>query len=270
MTDQSFDLDALDPRYTTILCDLWGMVHDGFRLLPGSAARLSRWARERRRVILITNAPRTAETVQAHLDQLGLARSSYHGISTGGQAGIDALLALGEPVGLLGTRIDRAEMQAAGMRFVDTGFADLCCTGLDDERLAVADYAGELAEMAARGVRLHCLNPDRVVIHGGVAELCAGALADAYEALGGETRWYGKPYPAIYDHALALAGNPSRETVLAVGDGLPTDVLGAARQGLDCLFVSGGIHAGAPIPSDFAERNGLGAWAPVGVVEGLA
>ena len=74
MTDQSFDLDALDPRYTTILCDLWGVVHDGFRLLPGSAARLSRWARERRRVILITNAPRTAETVQAHLDQLGLAR----------------------------------------------------------------------------------------------------------------------------------------------------------------------------------------------------
>lgn len=266
----SFHLDLLSPRYTTVLCDLWGVVHDGFRLLPGAGERLARWAGEGRCVILITNAPRTAATVRAHLDGLGLARSNYRGISTGGQAGIDALLALGQPVGFLGTRIDRREMEAAGLRFLAAGFADLCCTGLDDDRLAVCDYAGELAEMAARGVRLHCLNPDRVVIHGGVAELCAGALADAYEALGGETRWYGKPYPAIYDHALALAGNPSRETVLAVGDGLPTDVLGAARQGLDCLFVSGGIHAGAPIPSNFAERNGLGAWAPVGVVEGLA
>ncbi|WP_309612054.1 TIGR01459 family HAD-type hydrolase [Sphingomonas sp.] len=270
MTDQGFDLDALDPHYTTILCDLWGVVHDGFRLLPGSAARLLRWAGEGRRTILITNAPRTATTVQAQLDQLGLPRSSYQGISTGGQAGIDALLALGEPVGFLGTRFDRREMKAAGLRFVDASFRDLCCTGLDDERLAVADYAAELAEMAARGVRLHCLNPDRVVIHDSVAEVCAGALADGYEALGGEARWYGKPFPAIYDHALALAGNPPRETVMAVGDGLPTDVLGAAQQGLHCLFVSGGIHADAPFPTDFAARNGLGGWAPIGVVKGLA
>ena len=266
----TFDLDALDARYTTILCDLWGVVHDGFHLLPGSAARLARWAEEDRRVMLITNAPRTAATVRAQLDQLGLPRSCYEGISTGGQAGIDALMTLGGPVGFLGTRIDRAEMIEAGLRFAENGFANLCCTGLDDERLAVADYAAELAAMAARGVRFHCLNPDRVVIHGGVAELCAGALADAYETLGGNVCWYGKPFPAIYDHALALAGHPPRETVLAVGDGLPTDVLGAARQGIDCLFVSGGIHAGAPFPLDFAERNGLGDWAPIGVVASLA
>ena len=269
MSDQSFDLDSLDSGFTTILCDLWGVVHDGFRLLPGSASRLSRWVAEGRQVIMMTNAPRTAETVQEQLDRLGLPRSAYHGIATGGQAGIDALLTLARPVGLLGTRADRAEMAKAGLRFSDADYCDLCCTGLDDERSAVADYAVELTAMAARGVRLHCLNPDRVVIHGGVAELCAGALADAYAALGGEVCWYGKPYPAIYDHALKLACDPPRETVLAVGDGLPTDVLGAARQGIDCLFVSGGIHAGAPFPADFAEQHGLGDWAPIGVVEGL-
>ena len=266
----TFDLDTLDSRYTTILCDLWGVVHDGFRLLPGSAARLARWAGDGRRVMLITNAPRTAATVQDQLDRLGLSRSCYEGISTGGQAGIDALLTLGAPVGFLGTRVDRREMVEAGLRLTEDGYANLCCTGLDDKRLAVADYAADLAAMAGRGVRVHCLNPDRVVIHGGVAELCAGALADAYEALGGQVSWYGKPYPAIYDHALALAGDPPRGNVLAVGDGLPTDVLGAARQGIDCLFVSGGIHAGAPFPPDFAERHGLGDWAPIGVVAGLA
>ena len=80
----TFDLDTLDPRYTTILCDLWGVVHDGFHLFPGAADRLSRWSAEGRRVILITNAPRTAATVRGHLDDLGLPRSAYHGISTGG------------------------------------------------------------------------------------------------------------------------------------------------------------------------------------------
>lgn len=270
MSGPTFDIDTLDPRYMTILCDLWGVVHDGFRLLPGSGERLVRWAGEGRTVILITNAPRTAATVQAHLDELGLARSNYRGISTGGQAGIDALLALGEPVGFLGTRIDRREMAAAGLRFVDAGYRDLCCTGLDDDRLATAEYVEQLEGWATAGVRFHCLNPDRIVIHGGVAEVCAGALADAYEALGGKVCWYGKPYPAIYDHALGLAGNPPRQTVLAVGDGLPTDVLGAARQGIDCLFVSGGIHAGKPFPANFAARNGLGAWVPIGVVENLA
>ena len=84
--------------------------------------------------------------------------------------------------------------------------------------------------------------------------------------MGGEAWWYGKPYPAIYDHALELAGNPGRETVLAIGDGLVTDVIGAARNRLDCLYVTGGISRGEGIPADFAEMHGLGEWRPVGVV----
>jgi HAD superfamily hydrolase (TIGR01459 family) len=117
---------------------------------------------------------------------------------------------------------------------------------------------------------MHCLNPDRMVIRGGVPEACAGAIADLYAMLGGRVTWYGKPHETIYRHALHLAGDPPKDEVLAVGDGLQTDVLGAARMGFDTVFVTGGIHGGEPFPADFGERNGLPGWQPVGVVDGLA
>jgi HAD superfamily hydrolase (TIGR01459 family) len=116
---------------------------------------------------------------------------------------------------------------------------------------------------------MHCLNPDRVVVRGGALELCAGSLADAFEAVGGQVEWYGKPYLAIYEHALKQGGNPPREQVLAIGDGLQTDVLGAAKAGIDCVFVQGGIHGGQPFPSDFATKHGLGDWQPVAIVPSL-
>jgi len=261
----TIDLAALDPRYSTILCDIWGVLHDGLRLFPGVQHRLESWAGQDRRIILVTNAPRTADTVRAQLDALGLPRAAYHGISTGGQAGIDALLALAEPIGLIGTCYDRHDLEQAGLRFAPDGFINLACTGLDEARDTVADYVEQLKQLAARDVLLHCLNPDRVVMVGANAEICAGALADAYEALGGRVAWYGKPHPAIYHHALGLANDPPRETVLAIGDGLVTDVLGAARNGLDCLYVTGGISRGDGIPPDFAAKHDLGDWRPIGV-----
>jgi HAD superfamily hydrolase (TIGR01459 family) len=117
---------------------------------------------------------------------------------------------------------------------------------------------------------MHCLNPDRLVMRGGVPEACAGAIADLYAMLGGPVTWYGKPFAAIYRHALHLAGDPPKGEVLAVGDGLQTDMLGAARMGFDAVFVTGGIHAGEPFPESFSAENGLGNWQPIGVVGGLA
>ena len=116
---------------------------------------------------------------------------------------------------------------------------------------------------------MHCLNPDKLVIRGGVAEPCAGAIADSYVELGGRVEYYGKPYPAIYRHAMELGGNPPASEVLAVGDGLNTDILGAARMGYDCVYVTGGISGGEGIPDDFAINNRLGDWQPVAVVDGL-
>lgn len=259
-------LAALDPAYTTILCDIWGVVHDGVALNPGVAKRLLDWAEQGRTTILITNAPRTAETVRGQLDALGLPRGAYRAITTGGEAGIAALLKLGKPVGLIGTRGDRHDLERSGLTITEAGFGDLACTGLDEKRDSITDYADELETLAAQGVTLHCLNPDRVVMVGTEAEICAGAVADAYEALGGRACWYGKPWPAIYDHALGLAGNPPRVSVLAIGDGLVTDVLGAARNGFACLYVTGGISRGAGFPPGFAAEHGLGDWRPIGVV----
>ena len=263
------DLDALSERYRLILCDIWGVVHDGIALYPGSAERLARWKSEGRTIILITNAPRTAEAVQAQLDRIGLPRDCYDGIETSGEAGIAALLALGEPVGFIGTASDRAIMEGRNLPLAADGFRHLACVGLDEQRAAAADYAEQLESLQRDGVTLHCLNPDRIVMRGLVAEPCAGALADMYEALGGTVIWYGKPHETIYRHALALGGNPPADAVLAVGDSLQTDILGAARMGFDAIFVTGGIHGGEPYPDDFSAQHGLGGWRPIAQLDSL-
>ena len=263
-------LDSLDPKYRLILCDIWGVIHDGVELLSGAEARLRQWRGEGRSVALITNAPRTAASVEDQLARIGLAHDAYDFVVTSGQAGIEALRALERAVGFLGTPEDRAILEGAGLRIaVGQRFDALACTGTQVGRPDPEQYRAELEDLAERDVEMHCLNPDRVVVRGGVPEACAGAIADIYEGLGGRVVWYGKPHQAIYRHALHRAGNPPMGEVLAVGDGLQTDMLGAARMGLDAVFVSGGIHAGEPFPEDFAARHWLGEWQPIAVVEGL-
>jgi len=261
--------DRLDPRYKLILCDVWGVVHDGYRLYPGAAERLRQWRDEGRFVLLITNAPRTAEAVEQHVRRVGLPDDAWDAIATSGDAGIAGLLQLKTPVGFLGTAEDRTILEGRGLEIVDEGFTDLAATGLAEGRPRAEDYQAQLGAWAQRKVRFHCLNPDRVVIQAGEAVVCAGALADMYEAMGGEVVWYGKPFEPIYAHALALAGNPSPHEVLAVGDSLRTDMLGAARMGFDAVFVTGGIHGGEPFPADFAARHGFGEWRPIAVVDSL-
>jgi HAD superfamily hydrolase (TIGR01459 family) len=262
--------DPLDPKYRLILCDVWGVIHDGVHLYPGAVERLRGWRAEGRCVILITNAPRPVDSVERQLGLIGLPSESWDGIATSGEAGIGALNALGKAVGFVGTVADRAILKRKGVRITDTeDFTDLACSGLEEARPDVGDYRADLKRWAERDVHMHCLNPDRLVVYGGVAEPCAGAIADVYEELGGRVTWYGKPFEAIYRHALQLAGDPPVDAVLAVGDGLQTDALGAARMGFDFVFVAGGIHAGEPFPVDFAIKGGVGDWRPLAVVDGL-
>jgi HAD superfamily hydrolase (TIGR01459 family) len=239
-------------------------------LYPGAEARLKQWRAEGRCVILLTNAPRTADAVEKQLARIGLPRDAFDAVATSGEAGIEALNSLGKPVGFVGTAGDREILEGRGVVIArGEEFSDLACTGVTEERPRAEDYRQDLERWVERDVHMHCLNPDRLVIRGGVPEACAGAIADLYAMLGGRVTWYGKPHETIYRHALHLAGNPPGDQVLAVGDGLQTDVLGAARMGFDTVFVTGGIHAGEPFPEDFAERNGLPGWEPVAVVEGL-
>jgi HAD superfamily hydrolase (TIGR01459 family) len=261
-------LDEVERNYPVILCDLWGCIHDGVNLYPGAAQRLERWHSDGRKVIFITNAPRTADAVARQLERLGLPRL-WDGIATSGEAGIACLRQAG-PVGFIGTASDRADLESRGVQFADgEEFTDLACAGLDEFRRQVADYEDEISTLARREVLMHCLNPDKVVIRGGVIEPCAGAIAERYEALGGRVEYYGKPYPAIYRHAMHLAGDPPASDVLAIGDGLHTDILGAARMGYACVYVTGGISGGEGIPPDFASNNQLGEWQPVAMVDGL-
>jgi HAD superfamily hydrolase (TIGR01459 family) len=263
-------LDQLNLRYKAILCDIWGVVHDGGKLLPGVVERLLRWKEEGRHVILLTNAPRSADIVQLQLDRMGLPRDAYDSVASSGEAGIAALTRPARPVGFLGTAADREDLARRGVILIDGNYAELACTGLDEWRDDPEQYREQLEGLAQSGVVMHCINPDRVVLRSGVREACAGALADIYEALGGHVEWYGKPHGPIYDHARAMAGNPPLQAMLAVGDGLPTDILGAAKYGIDAVYVSHGIHAGEPVPDDFASRHGLGDWRPIMAVEGLA
>jgi HAD superfamily hydrolase (TIGR01459 family) len=263
-------LDELPQQYRVVLCDIWGCIHDGVHLYPGAADRLGRWKGEGRTVILITNAPRTAEAVAGQLDRLGLDRHLWDGLATSGDAGIESLRHCLEPVGFLGWDSDRAILEAKGVKIAEgEDFDDLAAVGLEEERPTVAEYRDQFSELVARDVLMHCLNPDRVVIRGGRPEPCAGALADLYVELGGRVEWYGKPHRGIYDHALHLAGDPKRGEVVAIGDGLHTDALGAARMGFALVFVTGGIHHGQPFPENFAVEEGLGDWRPLAVVDSL-
>jgi HAD superfamily hydrolase (TIGR01459 family) len=263
--------DTLDPKYRLILCDIWGVVHDGVNLYPNAIERLREWRSEGRCVVLITIAPRTADAVEQQLARLGLPRECWDGIATSGEAGIEALNGLSKAVGFVGTQADRAILEGRGVRIADgDDFSELACSGLEEARPNVEDYRDDLRRWADRDVLMHCLNPDRVVVRGGVSEPCAGAIADVYQGLGGRVAWYGKPHEAIYRHAVHAAGDPPIDEVLAVGDALQTDALGAARMGFDFVFVSCGIHAGEPFPDDFAVQSGLGDWHPVAVVDGLA
>jgi HAD superfamily hydrolase (TIGR01459 family) len=262
--------DELDPKYRLILCDIWGVVHDGVDLYPGAAGRLLLWQSEGRCVVLITNAPRTAEAVEAQLTRIGLPRECWDYVATSGEAGIEALLQLRQPIGFVGTRGDREILEGRGLQITDAeAFTDLACTGLEEARPKADEYRADLERWVERDVRMHCLNPDRLVIRGGVPEACAGAIADLYEMLGGRVTWYGKPHEAIYRYGLDHAGNPPKDEVLVIGDALQTDAVGAARMGFDFVFVQGGIHGGEPFPKDFAAQYGLGDWRPVAVVESL-
>lgn len=263
-------LDDIETHYPVILCDIWGCIHDGVQLYPGAAQRLRRWRDEERMIILITNAPRTAEAVGSQLVRLGLDVSLWDGLATSGEAAIASLKELARPVGFIGTPSDRKILEGRGVEMAEgDDFDELACAGLDGERREVSDYDSQLRPLAERDVLMHCLNPDRVVIRGGVREPCAGAIADRYLEFGGRVEWYGKPFATIYRHALQLAGNPQPSEVLAIGDGLHTDILGAARMGFDCVYVTGGIGEGEGIPAEFGPKNGLGDWQPVAVVDGL-
>jgi HAD superfamily hydrolase (TIGR01459 family) len=243
-------LAAAADDYDVLLCDVWGVIHNGHAHFPAAVEALQRFATARGPVILISNAPRPAHDVLPQLAALGVPTSAWSALVTSGDA-TRALLSqfAPGPAWALGPARDAPLYAGLGLDFAEPqNAAFIACTGpVDDERETPEDYRERFAGCARRDLTMICANPDRVVQRGERLIYCGGALADLYAGLGGRVIMAGKPFAPIYDLALAAAAarleTPlDRRRVLCVGDGLATDVRGAVDQGLDCLFIAAGIH----------------------------
>lgn len=242
---------TLAPDYDVVLSDVWGVTHNGLAAFPEACEALSRFRAGGGIVILITNAPRPAHVIARQLERFRVPAAAYDGIVSSGDVTRRVLAErLDQRVFHLGPERDMPIFEGLDVRFAPVEEADyVICTGLaDDESESPDDYRPLLDKMHARRLFMVCGNPDVVVERGNRLHYCAGAIADLYAALGGEVLYAGKPYPPIYDQALALAESVSRRKhrrhrVLAIGDSVRTDVKGAANLEIDCLFVTGGIHA---------------------------
>ncbi len=236
--------------YDVLLCDIWGVIHNGREAFPDACAALARWRAERGPVLLISNSPRPAREVAAQLDGLKVPRESWSVIVTSGDATRILLHARAPgPAWRIGPVRDDPLYEGLGLTFSDLEEARfIACTGPNDDEVETPeDYRAVLTRAAERGLEMVCANPDRVVQRGDRLIFCGGALADLYEHLGGRVAMAGKPFSPIYDLAISHAdealGRPhERSRILAIGDGLATDVAGAQAQGLDRLFVAAGIH----------------------------
>ncbi|PHS23014.1 MAG: TIGR01459 family HAD-type hydrolase [Robiginitomaculum sp.] len=249
-------------RYDAVLCDVWGVVHNGRIAFLEAMRALTEFRKNGGIVVMLTNAPRPSSEIPAQFKKVGVPGEAWDDIVTSGDA-TRALLAQWAPgpAFKLGPPKDDRLYDGTGMNFAPLEKAKLIsCTGFyDDNRETPDDYDQLLAAAAALNLPMICANPDKVVHFGDRLIYCAGALAQNYAALGQKVIYTGKPHEAIYqlsyERLSALLKKPAEKSrILAIGDGLPTDILGAAREGLDCLFITGGIHDDQIAGDDFAAE----------------
>jgi HAD superfamily hydrolase (TIGR01459 family) len=244
--------------YDLVLSDVWGVVHNGIAAYPEAGDALTRFRRGGGTVVLVSNSPRPGKPVMRQLDQLGVSRSAYDAVVTSGDVTRGLLEQRpGARVFHLGPERDLSIFEGLPIRFTALEEADcVVCSGLfDDEVETPENYRPLLDQMRARDLLMICANPDVVVERGDKLVYCAGAIADLYATLGGAVIYAGKPHRPIYDLALAksaeLRGSDvDLARVLAIGDSVRTDFKGSLALGIDCLFVTAGIHA-----EELGDRN---------------
>jgi len=244
-------LSELVDGVEVILSDIWGVVHNGLEAFPEACEALHTYRQRGGTVILITNAPRPADSVQRQLRKLGVADDIYDAIVSSGDLTRHFVADHpGKKMFWLGPDRDSSIYRGLDAVTAPLEQADyIVCTGLfDDETESAEDYRATMLQARTRKLPLVCANPDIVVERGDRLIYCAGAIAELYRELGGEVIFYGKPHRPIYDRAMALAserrGSPAPlDRVLAIGDSVRTDLTGAHGFGIDCLFVTRGIHS---------------------------
>src|ERR1700761_6011686 len=234
-----------------LLSDIWGVVHNGLVSFPEACEALNNFRKQGGTVILITNAPRPADSVQRQLRKLGVADETYDAIVSSGD--LTRHFVADHPGGKvfwLGPERDNSIYRGLDPVLSPLEQADyIVCTGLlDDETETPEDYRDMMMQARERKLTLICANPDIVVERGDRLIYCAGAIAELYRELGGEVIFYGKTHRPIYERAMQLAATqrgrpPELSRVLAIGDSVRTDLAGAHGFWIDCLFVTRGIHA---------------------------
>ena len=240
--------------YDAMILDLWGLIHDGVAPYPGVPDCLDRLRGGGTRVLLLSNAPRPSDEVVERLREMGIRDDQYERVITSGDITRDALTrryddwhaALGDRCWLIGPERDWGLVEGLALELVDSvENADFMLnTGLfDDETEGLADYADRLETASARSLPMVCANPDLAVMRGDRTVLCAGSLARAYEELGGDVRYHGKPHMRPYQFCFEVLNGIPRDRILAAGDSLRTDIAGANAAGIDGIFVMGGLHA---------------------------
>lgn len=275
-------LDELSGRYPVIFSDIWGVLHNGETAFMDSATALMRAREKGAVVVLITNSPRPRVSVVAQLASLGVPTESWDRIVTSGDVTRDLIANGPRKVFHLGPERDLNLYDGLDVEIVEEFEADaVCCTGyVDDDVETPEDYAEMLQRFRSRNLPFICANPDIVVERGDRLIWCAGALARDYGLLGGRTLIAGKPFRPIYDvamqEAVSAAGRDiALSEILAIGDGMLTDVKGAIDYGLDLLYVSGGIHAREygnaerADPARLAEFLAQNGREPVGIIHRL-
>ncbi|MBA3911344.1 MAG: TIGR01459 family HAD-type hydrolase [Rhodobacter sp.] len=262
MTEIIRSLADLSGRYDALFCDLWGCLHNGKTAFPAAVAALQAYRKQGGKVVLLTNSPRPQSSVIKQLDGLFVPHDAWDIVVTSGDAAQMGMLsgAVGRRVHHIGAPKDEvfftdladdlgayARTQPPIERVALSKAEGIVCTGLfDDLTETPEDYRAALLMGKTLGLPMLCANPDIVVDMGDKRVYCAGALAEAYEAMGGTALYFGKPHPPIYDLARRRLGELSGQSdpqILCLGDGIATDIQGGMSEGLDTLFITGGLAA---------------------------
>lgn len=250
-------LSEIANRYEALFVDLWGCVHNGLTPFPDAVAALQAYRAKGGKVVLVTNSPKARNHVEVQLDQVGVARDSWDTIATSGDSARAAMFrgAVGEKVYFIGKEHDHKIFDPiqivenpVNVRPAPLDEAEgIVCAGPFDPMADPDVMRPDFLYAKQKGMKLLCANPDIVVDRGDHREWCAGALARLYTEMGGESLYFGKPHPPIYDLArrrlTALGKVVDSEAILAIGDGILTDIAGAMGEDIDSLFISGGLAA---------------------------